>query len=44
MTLALRTLVNGKLTQSGNTRDLIFDVPVADRIPERLHDADARAT
>jgi 5-oxopent-3-ene-1,2,5-tricarboxylate decarboxylase/2-hydroxyhepta-2,4-diene-1,7-dioate isomerase len=26
-TLALRTWVNGKLTQSGNTRDLINDVP-----------------
>jgi 5-oxopent-3-ene-1,2,5-tricarboxylate decarboxylase / 2-hydroxyhepta-2,4-diene-1,7-dioate isomerase len=25
--LALRTLVNGKLTQQGNTRDLIFDIP-----------------
>jgi 5-oxopent-3-ene-1,2,5-tricarboxylate decarboxylase/2-hydroxyhepta-2,4-diene-1,7-dioate isomerase len=25
--LALRTFVNGKQTQSGNTRDLIFDVP-----------------
>ena len=25
--LALRTFVNGKLTQSGNTRDLISDVP-----------------
>ena len=27
MTLALQTTVNGKLTQSGNTRDMIFDVP-----------------
>ncbi|MGH8760857.1 MAG: fumarylacetoacetate hydrolase family protein [Burkholderiales bacterium] len=27
MALALRTCVNGKLTQSGNTRDMIFDVP-----------------
>ena len=27
MALALRTTVNGKLTQSGNTRDMIFDVP-----------------
>ena len=27
MALALRTSVNGKLTQSGNTRDMIFDVP-----------------
>jgi 5-oxopent-3-ene-1,2,5-tricarboxylate decarboxylase/2-hydroxyhepta-2,4-diene-1,7-dioate isomerase len=26
-TLGLRTLVNGKLTQQGNTRDLIFDIP-----------------
>ena len=26
MALALRTSVNGKLTQSGNTRDMIFDV------------------
>jgi 5-oxopent-3-ene-1,2,5-tricarboxylate decarboxylase / 2-hydroxyhepta-2,4-diene-1,7-dioate isomerase len=25
--LDLRTLVNGKLTQQGNTRDLIFDIP-----------------
>ena len=27
MALALTTTVNGKLTQSGNTRDMIFDVP-----------------
>ncbi|NPC58277.1 fumarylacetoacetate hydrolase family protein [Caenimonas soli] len=27
MALALQTTVNGKLTQSGNTRDMIFDVP-----------------
>jgi 5-oxopent-3-ene-1,2,5-tricarboxylate decarboxylase/2-hydroxyhepta-2,4-diene-1,7-dioate isomerase len=27
MALALSTTVNGKLTQSGNTRDMIFDVP-----------------
>jgi 5-oxopent-3-ene-1,2,5-tricarboxylate decarboxylase / 2-hydroxyhepta-2,4-diene-1,7-dioate isomerase len=27
MALALRTTVNGKVTQSGNTRDMIFDVP-----------------
>lgn len=27
MALALRTSVNGKLTQSGNTRDMLFDVP-----------------
>jgi 5-oxopent-3-ene-1,2,5-tricarboxylate decarboxylase/2-hydroxyhepta-2,4-diene-1,7-dioate isomerase len=25
--LALQTTVNGKITQSGNTRDMIFDVP-----------------
>ena len=25
--LGLRTLVNGKVTQQGNTRDLIFDIP-----------------
>jgi 5-oxopent-3-ene-1,2,5-tricarboxylate decarboxylase/2-hydroxyhepta-2,4-diene-1,7-dioate isomerase len=25
--LNLRTFVNGKLTQAGNTRDLIFDIP-----------------
>jgi 5-oxopent-3-ene-1,2,5-tricarboxylate decarboxylase/2-hydroxyhepta-2,4-diene-1,7-dioate isomerase len=25
--LALRTFLNGKLTQQGNTRDLIFDIP-----------------
>ncbi len=27
MNLALSTTVNGKLTQSGHTRDMIFDVP-----------------
>ncbi|HLZ99404.1 MAG TPA: fumarylacetoacetate hydrolase family protein [Steroidobacteraceae bacterium] len=27
VSLDLRTLVNGKLTQQGNTRDLIFDIP-----------------
>jgi len=27
MALALSTTVNGKLTQSGNTKDMIFDVP-----------------
>ncbi|MGH6625867.1 MAG: fumarylacetoacetate hydrolase family protein [Burkholderiaceae bacterium] len=27
MALALQTTVNGRLTQSGNTRDMIFDVP-----------------
>jgi len=27
MTLGLRTTVNGKLTQEGNTKDMIFDVP-----------------
>lgn len=27
MALALRTTVNGKVTQQGNTRDMIFDVP-----------------
>jgi 5-oxopent-3-ene-1,2,5-tricarboxylate decarboxylase / 2-hydroxyhepta-2,4-diene-1,7-dioate isomerase len=27
MALALRTTVNGKVTQAGNTRDMIFDVP-----------------
>ena len=27
MALALQTTVNGKVTQSGNTRDMIFDVP-----------------
>ena len=27
MALALRTTVNGKVTQSGNTRDMIFDIP-----------------
>ena len=26
-TSILRTFVNGKLTQRGNTRDLIFDIP-----------------
>ena len=27
MALALQTTVNGKITQTGNTRDMIFDVP-----------------
>ena len=27
MSLALQTTVNGKVTQSGNTKDMIFDVP-----------------
>jgi 5-oxopent-3-ene-1,2,5-tricarboxylate decarboxylase/2-hydroxyhepta-2,4-diene-1,7-dioate isomerase len=27
MNLQLRTLVNGKVTQEGNTRDMIFDIP-----------------
>ncbi|MEJ8816284.1 fumarylacetoacetate hydrolase family protein, partial [Variovorax ureilyticus] len=27
MSLALSTTVNGKVTQSGNTKDMIFDVP-----------------
>ena len=27
MHLALRTCVNGKLTQQGNTRDMIYDIP-----------------
>jgi 5-oxopent-3-ene-1,2,5-tricarboxylate decarboxylase/2-hydroxyhepta-2,4-diene-1,7-dioate isomerase len=27
MALALKTTVNGKLTQSGNTKDMVFDVP-----------------
>jgi 5-oxopent-3-ene-1,2,5-tricarboxylate decarboxylase/2-hydroxyhepta-2,4-diene-1,7-dioate isomerase len=27
MALALKTTVNGKLTQSGNTQDMVFDVP-----------------
>jgi 5-oxopent-3-ene-1,2,5-tricarboxylate decarboxylase/2-hydroxyhepta-2,4-diene-1,7-dioate isomerase len=27
MALALQTTVNGKITQAGNTRDMIFDVP-----------------
>jgi 5-oxopent-3-ene-1,2,5-tricarboxylate decarboxylase / 2-hydroxyhepta-2,4-diene-1,7-dioate isomerase len=27
MNLALRTTVNGKVTQQGNTKDMIFDVP-----------------
>ncbi len=27
MALALSTTVNGKVTQSGNTKDMIFDVP-----------------
>jgi 5-oxopent-3-ene-1,2,5-tricarboxylate decarboxylase/2-hydroxyhepta-2,4-diene-1,7-dioate isomerase len=25
--LPLRTLVNGKVTQEGNTRDFVFDIP-----------------
>jgi len=28
MNLRLRTLVNGKVTQEGNTRDMIFNIPV----------------
>jgi len=27
MNLRLRTLVNGKVAQEGNTRDMIFDIP-----------------
>jgi len=27
MNLALQTTVNGKVTQSGNTRDMVFDIP-----------------
>jgi len=27
MNLTLRTLVNGRVTQEGNTRDMIFDIP-----------------
>ena len=27
MNLALRTLVNGRQTQAGNTRDMVFDIP-----------------
>jgi 5-oxopent-3-ene-1,2,5-tricarboxylate decarboxylase / 2-hydroxyhepta-2,4-diene-1,7-dioate isomerase len=27
MNLQLRTLVNGRVTQEGNTRDMIFDIP-----------------
>jgi 5-oxopent-3-ene-1,2,5-tricarboxylate decarboxylase/2-hydroxyhepta-2,4-diene-1,7-dioate isomerase len=27
MNLSLQTTVNGKITQSGHTRDMIFDVP-----------------
>jgi 5-oxopent-3-ene-1,2,5-tricarboxylate decarboxylase/2-hydroxyhepta-2,4-diene-1,7-dioate isomerase len=27
MNLPLRTLINGKVTQAGNTRDMIFDIP-----------------
>jgi 5-oxopent-3-ene-1,2,5-tricarboxylate decarboxylase/2-hydroxyhepta-2,4-diene-1,7-dioate isomerase len=27
MNLALRTWINGKMTQEGNTRDMIFDIP-----------------
>lgn len=27
MALALRTIINGKVTQQGNTRDMIFDIP-----------------
>jgi 5-oxopent-3-ene-1,2,5-tricarboxylate decarboxylase/2-hydroxyhepta-2,4-diene-1,7-dioate isomerase len=28
MNLRLRTMINGKVTQEGNTRDMIFDIPV----------------
>lgn len=27
MRLVLRTLVNGKVTQEGNTKDMVFDIP-----------------
>ena len=27
MRLKLRTTVNGKVTQEGNTRDMVFDIP-----------------
>ncbi len=40
--LGLRTFVNGKLTQQGNTRDLIFDVPFLIEYLSALHDARAR--
>ena len=40
--LALQTKVNGKVTQSGNTKDMIFDVPFSDRIFLQLHDAATR--
>ena len=42
--LGLRTFVNGKLTQQGNTRDMIIDMPCADRVPELFHDPRSRAT
>ncbi len=40
--LALRTTVNGQVTQQGNTANMVNDIRVADRIPERLHDAASR--
>ena len=44
MALALQTTVNGKVTQSGNTKDMIFDVPFLIEYFSQLHDAAARAT
>ena len=40
--LALRTLVNGRQTQSGNTRDLVFDIAFLIEYLSALHDAFAR--
>ena len=40
----LRTLVNGKVTQAGNTRDMIFDVPFLIEYFSQLHDAARPAT
>ena len=42
--LALRTLVNGEVTQQGNTARHDQRHPGADRVPEQLHDAAAPAT
>ncbi len=40
--LALRTRVNGQLTQQGHTSAMVHPIPGADRVPEQLHDAAGR--
>ena len=38
MNLQLRTLVNGRVTQEGNTRDMIFDIPALIEYLSEFHD------